>query len=391
MDGYTNGSQFDYDRAREVKAFDDTKTGVKGLVDSGLKTLPNIFIRPTHELLEDLKTPCVKLQVPVINLEEIHNKDRYAEIVKEVLNASENWGFFQVINHGIPSELLYKMVQGVRMFHEQDAEVKKKMYTRDRTKQVLYQSNFDLYTSKTANWRDTLTVDTSKSSGHLDPKELPEICRDVLLEYYNQVLKLSDILLELLSMSLGLEPNHLKKMECNKGWTAVNLYYPACPAPELTQGISKHSDSSFLTILLQDQIGGLQILHNNQWVDVQPIPGALVVNIGDLLQMISNDKFKSVYHRVSANHIGPRISVAFFLHGPRSSPKLYGPIQELLSDENSAVYRQFTLSEFLIYFFSRPLDEPGLEYFKLHNHKLESSNNTTISSTSLTKSCSFSF
>lgn len=62
-------------------------------------------------------------------------------------------------------------------------------------------------------------------------------------------------------------------------------YYPPCPQPELTLGVTKNSDNDFLTILLQDQIGGLQGLHENQWINVPPIPGALVINIRDLLQV----------------------------------------------------------------------------------------------------------
>ncbi|KMT16653.1 hypothetical protein BVRB_3g049390 [Beta vulgaris subsp. vulgaris] len=367
MDGYTSGVQLEYDRMKEVKAFDDTKTGVKGLVDSGAKELPKMFIRPCHELEEELKTPCVKLQVPVINLEGIGNKNGYEEIVKQVLDASEKWGFFQVVNHGISMEVLNNMLQGIRMFHEQNAEVKKKFYTRERGKRVLYSSNYDLYFSRFANWRDTLSVNNT-NSGHLDPKELPEICRDVMLEYSNQVLNLSDVLLELISVALGLKPNYLKETECTKGWAAVFHYYPACPAPDLTLGASKHTDPSFLTILLQDQIGGLQVLHQNQWVDVQPIPGALVVNIGDILQIMSNDKIKSVYHRVRANQVGPRVSAAFFFKGLLSSPRLYGPIKELISEDNPAIYREFTLSAFQTHFFSRPLDEPPFEYYKLQNH-----------------------
>lgn len=180
MDGYTGGIQPEYDRMKEVKAFDDTKTGVKGLVDSGAKELPKMFIRPCHELEEELKTPSVKLQVQVINLEGIGNKNGYEEIVKQVLDASEKWGFFQVVNHGISMEVLNNMLQGIRMFHEQDAELKKKFYTRERGKRVLYSSNYDLYFSRFANWRDTLSVNNTNSS-HLDPKELPEICRYLVI------------------------------------------------------------------------------------------------------------------------------------------------------------------------------------------------------------------
>ena len=91
-------------------------------------------------------------------------------------------------------------------------------------------------------------------------------------------------LLELLSEALGLNRDHLKQMVCAEGLLVVGQYYPACPQPELTYGISSHTDTGFMTLLLQDQTGGLQFLHENRWADVSPVTGALVVNIADLLQ-----------------------------------------------------------------------------------------------------------
>ena len=82
-------------------------------------------------------------------------------------------------------------------------------------------------------------------------------------------------LLELLSEALGLNPNHLKDMDCAEGLAV--LYH---------LGATKHSDNSFLMVLLQDHIGGLQVLHHNHWIDIPYEPGALVINIGDLLQVI---------------------------------------------------------------------------------------------------------
>ncbi|KAL9240336.1 hypothetical protein vseg_014570 [Gypsophila vaccaria] len=359
-----------YDRTKELKAFDETKLGVKGLVDSGSKALPKIFIRPADELSEEHKKhDCAKQQVPVISLQDIQTKEGRNKIVEQVLSASTEWGFFQVVDHGISTRVLEGMLEGIRRFHEQDGEVKKEYYTRDLMRKVMYGSNYDLYVSKAANWRDTLTL-KSVYPGFLDPRDVPEICRDVMMEYINQVHKLGDVLLELISEALGLRPTYLKEeMKCNHGWSLVNHYYPACPAPDLTLGTSKHSDPSFLTILLQDQIGGLQVLHDDHWVDVQPIPGAFVINIGDILQLVSNDKLKSVYHRVTANSVGPRISAALFMNGDQMSPKLHGPIKELLSEDNPPVYREFTLHEFHTSFFSRPLDVPGFEHFKVVDHQ----------------------
>ncbi|KAE8698256.1 Deacetoxyvindoline 4-hydroxylase [Hibiscus syriacus] len=145
------------------------------------------------------------------------------------------------------------------------------------------------------------------------------------MEYTKQVRQLSYFLLKLLSEALGLHPDHLKDMGCADSLIMMSHYYPAFPQPELTLGFTKHSDSNFLTVIIQDHISGLQVLHQNQRVDISPIPGALVINIGDLLQvtlhlvkdvadveLISNDVFKSVEHRVVSRSVGPRASAAFF-------------------------------------------------------------------------------
>lgn len=338
-------------REKELKAFDETKAGVKGLVDAGIVNIPRIFVRPPDELSHDLNRRHVDYQVPVIDFDGVHG-DRHKVIVDQMKSASESWGFFQVVNHGIPLQILEDMIKGITRFHEGDAEMKKQFYTRDRTRRVRFNSNYDLYNSKAASWRDTLTI--TLPSGDLDPKELPPDCRECSIEYLKHVKKLGHNLFDLLSEALGLKPEHLIGLECGRGRTVVCHYYPPCPQPGLTLGATKHSDPSFLTILLQDQIGGLQVLHQNQWVDVQPIPGALIVNIGDFLQVISNDKLKSVEHRVIAKRVGPRISIACFFIG--EPLKVYGPIKELLSENNALRYRDFTISEYFATFYSTGLD-----------------------------------
>ncbi|KAL4590381.1 hypothetical protein LXL04_003310 [Taraxacum kok-saghyz] len=394
MDIFSNEDTEKYDRTDALKLFDETKAGVKGLVDAGVTRIPRIFIRPHDELVEELDCSKVNLQIPVIDLTGSEIGDRRKEIVEQIRQASETWGFFQVINHEIPETLLDETIDCIRMFHEQESEIKMKIYSRDRMNRVRFDSNLDLYRSRAANWRDTLSL-SMFISDDLDPDEVPAVCRhgvsfpfndyvlmlrrppsqiynlqtkrETMLEYIKYVTKCGGTLLELLSEALGLRPTYLQDLECCHGRTFVCQYYPPCPEPELTLGASKHTDPSFLTLLSQDHIGGLQVRHHDQWADVPPLAGALVVNIGDFLQIASNDKFKSVDHRVVANHNGPRISVACFFTGVAVPPKIYGPIKELTSesDGNPPAYKDFLVTEYMDKFFTRPIDKSGLDYFRL--------------------------
>ncbi|KAF8014556.1 hypothetical protein BT93_H0392 [Corymbia citriodora subsp. variegata] len=312
------------DRKKELEDFDATKAGVKGLLDAGATKIPKIFVRPTDEIAEDDLNPTLSdAQIPLINLSQIQNAESRKEIVDRIHSASGEWGFFQLINHGIASSLMESMLNGVQRFNEGDPEV----------------------------------------SDDLDPSELPSACREAAVEYIKQVRELVNLLLELLSEALGLKSQHLTEMECGNGCSFVCHYYPECPEPELTLGAKKHRDPSFFTILLQDQIGGLQVLHQDHWVSVNPIPGSLVVNVGGYLQMISNNRLKSVEHRVLANRTGPRVSAACFVTGRMGlSEKVYGPIEELVSEESLPLHGEFRASEYVSLYQEKKLsDKSGLD------------------------------
>ncbi|CAG7909248.1 unnamed protein product [Brassica rapa] len=255
--------------------------------------------------------------------------------VDGIRDAAEKWGFFQVVNHGVSLDLLEKMKDGVRGFNEQAPVImKKQYYSRDFRREFVYTSNFDLYTSSAASWRDTFSCYMAPNPPK--PQDLPEICRDVMLEYSKQVVSLGEFLFELLSEALGLNPNHLKDIDCSKGLRMLCHYYPPCPQPDLTLGASKHSDSSFLTVLLSNQIEGLQVLREGYWP-----------KFSLCMQFITNDKFISSEHRVLANRAtGARVSVACFTTGIRPNPRIYGPIRELVSEDNPPKYREITVKEF---------------------------------------------
>ncbi|KAK1315429.1 hypothetical protein QJS10_CPA06g00267 [Acorus calamus] len=355
----TNG----YDRAKEVKEFDEAKVGVKGLVDHGVNKIPRIFIHPPDHHPTAPESDRAKLSIPIVDLEGIDGANR-SEIVEKIGKASEKWGFFQVVNHGIPVKLLEEMMEGVRRFNEQPKEVKEEYYTRDPKKKFRFSSNFDIYKSKAANWRDTISCFFDVDP--VDPNEVAPICREALLDYAKHVTQLGETLSEMLSQALGLDRGFLKGLNCVKSQLLMGHYYPACPEPELTLGIVKHTDPYFLTILLQDSLGGLQVLHDEKWIDISPVHGALVINIGDLFQMISNGRFKSPEHRVKANLKGPRISVASFLNPLTNEERMYGPIKELLSEEKPAIYKDILLKDYIAYCYSKGLDSIApLEYFKL--------------------------
>ncbi|KAL9240340.1 hypothetical protein vseg_014574 [Gypsophila vaccaria] len=353
------------ERLAQLKAFDDTKKGVKGLVDAGVTAIPPIFIH-SFDGLPPSKTITTPISVPTIDLKGFEtDSTRRADTVERVREALETWGFFQVVNHGIPLDVLQDMLEGVRRFFEQDDEVKKTYYARDYSGNLVYNSNFDLFSGKYTNWRDTFSCHMAPVPPN--PEGLPTACSDILIEYSNQVMKLGKILFELFSETLGLRPSYLDDIHCSEGLQVLGHYYPACPQPELTMGTPQHADNDFLTVLLQDDLGGLQIRHEDQWYDVPPTPGALLINIGDLLQLITNDRFKSVEHRVLANTKGPRVSVAsFFTTGYQPTIRVYGPIKELLSDSNPARYRETTAKDYSTFYGSKGLDgTSALQHFRL--------------------------
>ncbi|KAK8628280.1 hypothetical protein V6N13_063989 [Hibiscus sabdariffa] len=256
------------------------------------------------------------------------------------------------------------MIGSIRAFHEQPTDVKAKFYTRDIATGVNFISNVDLFLSKAASWRDTLQIKLAPTLPELE--NIPEVCRDEVVEWSLHSEALGERLMGLLSEGLGLDTDRLKNTTCLDARMMVGHYYPRCPQPDLTVGIASHTDPGVLTLLLQDHIGGLQIKHQGEWVDIKPVHGALVINIADILQILSNDEYVSVEHRVLANPSEEaRVSIAVFFN-PSAREALYGPFSELTSSEKPPRYRQFVYHDYMRRFFSKELDGKTLtNYYRI--------------------------
>ncbi|KAJ8447395.1 hypothetical protein Cgig2_013172 [Carnegiea gigantea] len=330
------------ERRKELDEFDSTKLGVKGLVDSGITRIPRIFHHPPESLRAGSDQTEANNQTELIPVIDLSGPD--LDLVDRVREASAKFGFFQVVNHGLPVSLLDRLIAAVKGFHELPAAEKRRLYRRGSSG-VGFNSNFDLFWSKAASWRDTLEI------------------RQEVLEWDKEVKQLGERLMGLLSQGLGLSTDRLKDAAYLGRRTMVGHYYPYCPEPNKTMGISSHTDPGVLTVLLQDQMGGLQVKHQGKWLDLRPLHGALVVNIGDMLQMISNDEYTSGEHRVLANpSSNARTSIAVFFSSGLNE-NWYGPLPELVSPEKPALYRQFKFSDLFTRFLSKEIEANTMTNF----------------------------
>lgn len=354
-----------YDRFKELKEFDESKIGCKGLADSGITTIPRIFHHPPETLPKFHKYPqnsssTSLAEIPVIDLSGLDSPDGRKLAVDQVRHAAATWGFFQIVNHGIPISVMDGTSAAIQAFHEQSHEEKIKYYKREEMNGFIYTTNNDLYRSKGANWHDNIVLWTGPTPPNAS--DIPEICRDEIFQWDALSTNVADLVLELLAEGLGLNPRKFKEMGCTDSKSLVGTCYPYCPEPEKTMGFAAHSDGSLLTVLMTNQVPGLQVKQGDEWIDVKARPGGLIINIGDMLQAISNGIYQSVEHRVLANNSKElRISVVMFFNVEKwREGDVMGPLPDLLSADTPAIYRDFTKQEHFQNIFSKGFDSKSL-------------------------------
>ncbi|KAJ5793600.1 hypothetical protein N7457_000199 [Penicillium paradoxum] len=278
-------------------------------------------------------------EIPVIDLSSIDQDLEAREaIASKIRAAAENTGFFYVKNHGIPEELIQDALSQAKAFFAQPIEQKElassnrphnpdgwqglgssqinKTETRDRkeTFSLRYSPRNDPVA------HDPATAPVGEDFAWDTTSHLPGF-KETTVKFYQQRLALARKMIRLFALAMGMPEDYFDSITTSPNADGLYTHYPATPADELKQnngdvdvGIGSHTDITCVTLLWQDMSGGLQVLSSgDEWLDARPIPGTLVVNLGDFLQRLSNDRFRSTVHRVYNRQPTSRYSMPFFL------------------------------------------------------------------------------
>ncbi|OVA11146.1 Oxoglutarate/iron-dependent dioxygenase [Macleaya cordata] len=283
-------------------------------------------------------------QLPVIDLSRLSLGSvlEREKCKREIVEASKEWGFFQVVNHGISHEILEKIVnEQVKLFRQsfdKKANGKVSNFSSDS-----YRWGTPAPTSQFS-WSEAFHIplaEISRRSGG----DFNNTLRLTIEEFATTVSELAQEIAGILAENVvGYETSDAAGGYFAENCLAETCYlrlnrYPPCPiSSDHVFGLMPHTDSDFLTILYQDQVGGLQLVKDGRWVTVNPNPKALIINIGDLFQAWSNGLYRSVEHRVMTNKKVERFSVAYFL-----CPSYETVIQ---SCGKPPLYRKFSFREF---------------------------------------------
>ncbi|KAI8532874.1 hypothetical protein RHMOL_Rhmol11G0248800 [Rhododendron molle] len=319
--------------------------------------------------------------IPLINLS-ISNSNSIETLVEEIGDACKNWGFFQVINHGVPFETREKLELASRKFFAQATEEKLKV-RRDEVNPLGY---YDTELTKNVrDWKEVFdlavknptVIPTSPEAGDNGLQELvnrwpeyPSEFRVAYEEYAKEMEKLAYKLLELISLSLGLPANRLSRFFNNQTSFSRLNHYPTCPIPNLALGVGRHKDGGALIILAQDDVGGLQVKRktDGEWVQVRPTPHAYIVNVGDIIQVWSNERYESVEHRVMVNSEKERFSMRLSFNP--NHDVMVEPLEELITEQNPAKYRAYNWGKFFANRRRSNFKKLGVENIQISHFKI---------------------
>ncbi|GMH05182.1 hypothetical protein Nepgr_007022 [Nepenthes gracilis] len=295
-------------------------------------------------------------QLPFIDMVRLTSPEFMNSELRKLHEVCKEWGFFQLINHGVAISLVEDIKKEFEEFSNMSKEEKNQYRQRPGDLEGLGQL-FVLSEEQKLDWADMMymvTLPPHLRKPHLFPK-LPLPFRETLETYSSELKKLALKLLNYMAKALKMETDEMRVL-FEEGKQEMRMsYYPPCPEPDKVMGLTAHSDATGLTILLQaNDVGGLQIRKDGKWVPVKPLENAFIVNIGDILEIITNGIYPSIEHRVTANSEKERLSIATF-HSPRLDAEV-GPAPSLITPQTPAVFKTVTVTDYYESYFSRELD-----------------------------------
>nr|XP_043617447.1 jasmonate-induced oxygenase 2-like isoform X2 [Erigeron canadensis] len=281
---------------------------VQTLSENGELMIPNQYIKPP------LERPCLctsDINIPVIDFTGLVTSPEVT--MKQISKACRDWGFFQLVNHGVRTDLIDGARETWREFFHEPMEVKEKYANSPKTYEG-FGSRLGVEKGAILDWSDYYYLNNLPSSNTKWPAHPPSL-RDVMEEYTKEILRLGADLLKVFSINLGLKEYSLQNAFGGKDIKASLRanFYPKCPQPDLTLGLSSHSDPGGLTFLLPDeQVHGLQIRKDDQWVIVKHASNAIIVNIGDQIQIYADIKQRDIQERRTQGRCEPKQRATFF-------------------------------------------------------------------------------
>ncbi|GJY34604.1 hyoscyamine 6-dioxygenase-like protein [Tanacetum coccineum] len=300
--------------------------------------LPENYVFPIGERPGSAEVPFCS-NIPLIDLAAAQSP---RQTIQEIRAACQEFGFFQVINHGVSQDLIDDTMKVAKDFFNMANEEKAKFYSTDPSKSCRV-STASYHDDKEHFWRDNLRHQCHPLNEYVHSwPEKPTNYRQVVGNYSLEVRKLSLRILELICDGLGLERGYFKEDLAAAQMLTIN-HYPRCPDPDLTLGIRKHADPNLLAVLSQGNVYGLQVFKDGQWLGVEPMPHAFVVNVGYQLQIISNGKLRSAEHRAVTNSEEDRTSIVSFIDPCQDA--IIEPAKSMI-DTSIPLYRPFRYRDF---------------------------------------------
>ncbi|KAM7476250.1 hypothetical protein LguiB_023493 [Lonicera macranthoides] len=325
---------------------DSSFTSAMTLAQMGLPNVPSRYVLPPSQRPRPGLILHPSTTLPIIDLSCLNNPSLRSQTIDQVRIACKDLGFFQVMNHGIPASVVKGSLDAAKEFFNLPAEEKMHLMSDNVHEPVRYGTSMNHAKDKVHFWRDFIKQYSHPILTwiHLWPTN-PPTYREKMGKYSKAAYMLQKQLMEAVLESLGLNRNYLHKdIEEGSQVLAVNCY-PACPEPDLALGMPPHSDYGSLTILNQSW-QGLEIMdHDKKWHPVPVIEGALIVQLGDQMEVLSNGQYKSVVHRATVNLEKKRLSIAS-LHSLALEKKI-GPALELVDEQTPNCYKEASFSDFL--------------------------------------------